>query len=166
MVYRNSSTNFVLFITFIFNFSFIHSHSVSSFETSPFLMPMPWSVCAFHPRMAPLKNTASLSSLSLNTFMCIQYQHPCLYIKLGHCDNSYANMIETINTSLHKAVIPTAIAQLPCAHMACLRYDNPKWPKLTSLKLRLPVIDLVWKKMFWSSGPWNYLRKLPVVLKL
>ena len=49
---------------------------------------------------------------------------------------------EMINTSLHKPVIPKVIAQLPCAHMACLRKRKPKMTKTDFLEIRVSTTIL------------------------
>ena len=83
--------------------------------------------------MATLRNIAI-------TFLCIQsLDH--VYIKLSHSDNSKA-YIEDDNTLLHKPVIPTVIAQLPRAHMACLRKRKPKMTKTDSLEIRVSTTIL------------------------
>ena len=48
-----------------------------------------------------------------------------------------------INTLLHKPVIPTVIAQLPCAHMACLRKRKPKMTKTDFLEIRVSTTILI-----------------------
>ena len=104
-------------------------------------------------------NTERYCQLSFITeqFICMQYWNH-VYIKLGYCDNSKddnsnANIkSEKYFDSLHKPVIPIIIAQLPCAHMANLQYENPKWSKLTSLKLRFSL-------QFWYGMEENVLIK-------
>ena len=48
-----------------------------------------------------------------------------------------------INTLLHKPVIPRVVAQLPCAHMACLRTRKPKMTKTDFLEIRFSTTILV-----------------------
>ena len=122
---------------------------------------MPWIACAFHPWVAPQILPAHLLLLLLNTFMCIQYQYTYTIYIYQYTNTKTKNsatvtiamqISKKINTSLHKPVIPIIIAQLPCALMACLQYANPKWPKLTSLKLRFPL-------QFWFGMEENVLIK-------
>ena len=48
-----------------------------------------------------------------------------------------------INTSPHKPVIRTVMAQLPCAHMACLRKAKPKMTKAEFLEIRVSTTILI-----------------------
>ena len=52
-------------------------------------------------------------------------------------------ILKMMNTLLHEPVIPTVIAQLPCAHMACLRKRKPKMTKTDFLENKVFTTILI-----------------------